>query len=403
MSWKERLENIKFSIKTGDGKMYFPLWKTAEKSKDFNVSKYDFINVEGSFVDRKKAQGSKFPLVFFFQGDDNIEQCNAFEVSANDSRIWTVEHPFYGTIKGQPTNLKRVDSNFNVTEITIDFWESIEDDYPLSNTSIKDSTISKVSELNKISLNQLVENSKPSTNNISGLKDSIILTSSKFTADSLSYNDYVNLVKTAIKDADKLVTEPGTALGSLQAVISSPAEFIGSVKSKIDSYKSSYEILKNSIGDLFEKYLFESQASSLIAGMCLSAVNPLEDDYVVRSDIESINETINLIYSDYLKTLDSNQVSIYDINNNWTPNALIQSNLISLVSFTSKNLFLLSFDARQERLYELTEDSNLIILTHRFLGLDADDKNIESFRKINGIKNDELYRVRKGRTIKYFV
>lgn len=383
--------------------MYFPLWKTAEKSKDFNVSKYDLINVEGSFVDRKKAQGGKFPLVFFFQGDDNIEQCNAFEVSANDSRIWTVEHPFYGTIKGQPTNLKRVDSNFNVTEITIDFWESIEDDYPLSNTSIKDSTISKVSELNKISLNQLVENSKPSTNNISGLKDSIILTSSKFTADSLSYNDYVNLVKTAIKDADKLVTEPGTALGSLQAVISSPAEFIGSVKSKIDSYKSSYEILKNSIGDLFEKYLFESQASSLIAGMCLSAVNPLEDDYVVRSDIESINETINLIYSDYLKTLDSNQVSIYDINNNWTPNALIQSNLISLVSFTSKNLFLLSFDARQERLYELTEDSNLIILTHRFLGLDADDKNIESFRKINGIKNDELYRVRKGRTIKYFV
>ena len=76
---------------------------------------------------------------------------------------------------------------------------------------------------------------------------------------------------------------------------------------------------------------------------------------------------------------------------------------MSLVSFTSKNLFLLSFDARQERLYELTEDSNLIVLTHRFLGLDADDANIESFRKINDIKNDELYRVRKGRTIKYFV
>lgn len=403
MSWKERLENVKFSIKTGDGKMYFPLWKTAEKSKDFNVSKYDFINVEGSFVDRKKAQGGKFPLVFFFQGDDNIEQCNEFEISANDSRIWTIEHPFYGTIKGQPTNLKRVDSNYNVTEINIDFWESIEDDYPLSNTSIKDSTLSKVSELNTISLNQLVENSKPSTTNISGLKDSIILTSSKFTPDSDSYNKYVNLVKTGVKDADKLVTDSMTALGSVQDVISYPAEFVTSAKDKINSYKSSYDILKKSIGDLFEKYLFESQASTLIAGMCLTAVTPQDGDYVVRSDIESINNTIKTTYDDYLKILDSNQVSIYDVNNNWTPNALIQSNLMSLVSFTSKNLFLLSFDARQERLYELTEDSNLIVLTHRFLGLDADDANIESFRKINNIKNDELYRVRKGRTIKYFV
>lgn len=403
MSWKERLENIKFSIKTGDGKMYFPLWKTAEKSKDFNVSKYDFINVEGSFVDRKKAQGGKFPLVFFFQGDDNIEQSDTFEKSANDNRIWTIEHPFYGTIKGQPTNLKRVDSNYNVTEITIDFWESIEDDYPLSDTSIKDSTISRVSELNKASLNQLVENGKPSTGNISGLKDSILLTSSKFTPDSDSYNKYVNLVKTGIKNADKLTTDTGTALQSVQDVISFPAEFSTSVKDKITSYKSSYEILKKSIGDLFEKYLFESQASTLIAGMCLTAVTPQDSDYVVRNDIESINTIINEIYADYLKTLDNNQVSIYDVNNNWTPNALIQLNLMSLVSFTSNSLFLLSFDARQERLYELTEDSNLILLTHRFIGLDADDENIESFRKINNIKNDELYKIQKGRTIKYFV
>ena len=76
---------------------------------------------------------------------------------------------------------------------------------------------------------------------------------------------------------------------------------------------------------------------------------------------------------------------------------------MSLVSFTSSGLFQLSFDARQERVYELTEDSNLILLTHKFLGLDADDKNMNAFRKINGIKNFEIYKIEKGRTIKYFV
>ena len=403
MSWKERLEERIFTITTGDGKTFTPLWKTAEKSFDFNVSEYDFINVEGSFVDRKQAQGSKLPLVFYFQGDDNIEQCDDFENSSKDNRIWTIEHPFYGTIKGQPTNLKRNDSSYNVTEISIDFWESIDDDYPLSKIAINDNVRSKVEELNEIAIAQTVENSQPATSDITDVKDSIILTSAKQNPDVDSFNQFKNDINTAIKSADKLVFDTETALRDAQKVINSPADFVGSVSSKINSYIESYQVLKGLIGNLFSKYQFESQASSIIAGMCLTAVNPGEDDYIVRSDIELINGAIGEIYHDYLTTIDNNQVEIYDIENNWTPNLLIQSNLISLVNFTSNGLFLLSFDARQERLFELTEDSNLIILTHRFLGLDADDDNIESFRKINNIKNDELYRIKKGRVIKYFV
>jgi len=403
MSWKDRLDNIKFSITTGDGKTYYPLWKTAEKSKEFNVSSYDFINVEGTFVDRKKARGNKFPLTFYFQGDDNIEQCDKFEESANDNRIWTVVHPFYGSIKGQPTNLKRNDSSFNVTEITVDFWESIDDDYPLARTSRPDTVGVMVAQQNQTSINQLVENGKPQTSDISNVKDSVILTSSKHTPDPDSYNDYTNKIKTAIKTADNLVTDAETALRNVQSVINAPAEFYTSVKEKINSYVESYYVLKSLVNGLFDKYFFESQASSILAGMCLSAVNPGDDDYIVRDDIESVNDIINSIYNDYLSTLDTAQVSIYDINNSWTPSSFIQSSLLSLITFTSNSLFLLSFDARQEREYELTQDSNLILLTHRFVGLDASDENIESFRRINNIKNDELFRVKKGRVIKYFV
>ncbi|AGF91154.1 hypothetical protein CHPG_00002 [Cellulophaga phage phi3:1] len=108
-------------------------------------------------------------------------------------------------------------------------------------------------------------------------------------------------------------------------------------------------------------------------------------------------------YKDYLETLDSNQVDIYDTNNSWSPNFQIQNSLLELITFTSKSLFDLGFDAKQERTYELPSDSNLIVLTHRFMGLDANDENIETFRQINKIKNSEIYRVPKGRLIKYFV
>ena len=83
MSWQERLKDIIFTIKTGDGKTFHPLWINGEKSKEFNISKYDFINVEGSFIDRKKPQSNLYPLVFYFQGDDNIEQANTFEASVD--------------------------------------------------------------------------------------------------------------------------------------------------------------------------------------------------------------------------------------------------------------------------------------------------------------------------------
>jgi len=62
MSWKSKLDNIKFSIKTGDGKEYFPLWKSTEKTKEYNTSSYDFIDVEKSLVERKKPKSSKYPL-----------------------------------------------------------------------------------------------------------------------------------------------------------------------------------------------------------------------------------------------------------------------------------------------------------------------------------------------------
>jgi|TARA_R110000782_G_scaffold207631_1_gene296147 hypothetical protein len=403
MSWKDRLDNVEFSIQTGDGKIYYPLWRNAEKSKDFNVTSYDFINVEGSFVDRKRPKGNKYPLTFYFQGEDNIDQCDLFEESSSDSRIWTVEHPFYGTIKGQPTNLKRNDSSYNVTELTVEFWESIDDDYPLSKTSIKDLTQNKVDELNQNAIDQLVENAAPSTSDISSLKESMILIGSKQNPDFAKFNEYKNIVKKAVKSADNLVLRTETALTDAQTVINAPADFATSVQAKISSYIQSYISLKSSVNNLFDKYKFESQSASIIAGMCLSAVNPLEDDYIVRDEIEFVNDSINEIYADYLLSLDSYQVSIYDTNNAWSQNALIQSNVMSLVSFTSSGLFQLSFDARQERVYELTEDSNLILLTHKFLGLDADDKNMNAFRKINGIKNFEIYKIEKGRTIKYFV
>lgn len=403
MSWKDRLENIEFTITTGDGKVFKPLWKNGEKSKDFNVSKYDFINVPGSFIDRKKPQGSKYPLVFWFQGDDNIDQSDVFEESANDNRPWTIQHPFYGTIKGQPTNLRRSDISYNVTEVSVEFWESISDDFPLQSVSIKEQSRTKVDFLNLTAKNIFIENAVPRTSDIEKLKSDISVISSLNKPDSSNFNDFKNKTKTALINAEKLVTDKKLAFESAQAVITATFDFVDSVSNKVTNLANSYQILKNSITNIFEKTYFEAQASTIISTMCSCAINPQKNDYLTRNDVERVNTIIVRTYEDYLQTLDDNQVDIYDTKNSWTPDVNIQSLLIGLIHSTSIGLFQISFNAKQERIFELTEDSNLIILTHRFLGLDINDDNIETLRVINNIKNDELYQLKKGRLIKYFV
>ena len=104
-----------------------------------------------------------------------------------------------------------------------------------------------------------------------------------------------------------------------------------------------------------------------------------------------------------METVDNAQVSRYDTVNEWSPNVSLQQALYDLFTESIASLYQLAFGAKQERIVEVMEDSNLFLLTHRYMGLDVEDKNLELFRNINNIKNDELFKVKKGRKIKYFV
>jgi len=404
MAWKERLENIKFTIKTGDGAVYYPLWRDSAKSTKLNFAKYDFINVRGSFIDRKESESGSFPLNFYFTGEDNLDQAKAFENSAKDKRLWTITHPFYGTLNGHPTNIERNDNSFGNTEINVLFWESIADDYPEDSDSIPDEVEDRVVRLNSLGIQNYVSKAQPQTGDINDLKSSIEISAARFEPDKFSFNDYRALKNKALGDLNLLIQETLVAISTAQLVLSEPANFERNIRNKIDSVKSAYDEVKSTINqeNRQSKYYFESQAATLIANLAKSSVNPLLDDYILRSDIESVNSELFGLYNDYLATIDANQIPLENINDEYSPDIDLQSSLIDLVTYTSQSLFVLSFDARQERSVILEKDSNLIVLTHRFLGL-ASDENLEIFKRINKIGLSEIYRIKKGRLITYYI
>lgn len=402
MSWKDKIENGVFKITTGDGKVYKPLFKTGESSIDFNVSSYNFINLEGTLVDRKQPQSGKYPLVFWFQGDDNIEQTEKLLKSAKDPRAWEVEHPLYGIINGQPLSIGRNDASLNITEIKVDFWESITVDFPDDEISVQDRIQAKALDVQKAGIKSFAV-FKPTAANISTMKLATNQTKGSFAelAGDLKVK-YQNAHNTAVKAIDKVVSAQELAIAAVQELFTLPLFFDQPIFKKIKAFEASLVELVDSIQGKNDKYFYESQAATGISAVCQCAVNPQEDDYISRAEIEKVADSILKMYADYLQVLDDNRVDQYEVEKTWNPNANLQAELSDLVIDTIANLQVLAFEAKQERVVYTEKDTNLIILTHRYLGLDANDENMERFRKINNIKNNELFLVRKGRKIKYF-
>ena len=407
MSWKDKIENSKFKIITGDGKEFFPLLKLGSKSKDYNATTFEFIDLDGSFVARKKAKSSKLDLVFYFQGEQHVEECNEFEKSADDSRYWLIEHPYYGTLKGQPLSLSRNDSSLNNTEISVDFWESIVFGYLEPLYSLKDEIKAKKIELTAaLNLTYLAKTElKPvDQNKLKKFVDKINLSYDKL-LDDTNYNEYQKNLSSVYSAIDKVLVSPSGLISDISTLIDAPSNFVKSIQFRITLMEALFNSMKLAVNfsNKNDKSFFEAFGASVISSICETALSPNKEDFISRKEIESISFQLNNIYSDYLLTLDNAQTPIENLSNAFSLDYTSQVLLNSIINRTLFNLFSFAFNAKQEREIELEKNSNLIILTHKYLGLDADDKNIEKFRKMNNITNKKIFGIKKGTVIKYLV
>jgi len=401
MDWKEKIETP-FKIITGDGKTYFPLWRGGEKEREFNTSDFDFINVWGTLVVKKQPKGAKYNLVFWFDGADNIDKADEFEASCDDERQWQITHPIYGIINGQPLSIKRDDSSLNITEITVPFWESISPDYPFSNFSTKDNTMDR-HRTTMYALSAGVEMVKFKPADISSQKVALNAMASelKNLNDSLTYADFQNALNSGLKAIDGLLSEPLNAIQTAQNFLDLPATYKRAIKGRVATYESIYRRLKESIKTVADKKYFEAMGGTILSLISVISVTPITGDYILVSDVESMVNKLNQLYDDYVSTLDSFRVSIYDVNNTFTPDATAQTELNSLVNYVFSNLYYFTFGAKKERIVVVNKDTNLILLVHKYIGLDANDENIDTFKKMNNIQFNELFQIKKGREIRF--
>jgi hypothetical protein len=409
MAYTENIEQT-YKITTGEGSVFQVLWKNAEKSYEFNIAQFEFIETKGTLVDRREVKGRTFPLEIYFVGDDHLTNSSSFETATLDKRPWTIDHPLYGKLIVQPISLSFNNSeSISYTKITGSVMETITN----AGLVVQDNPIDIIEELNTESLDAGAETFSTVTPNPSDMSQNtdVIYERTHFISnDAIDSENYFNLFNSAQAAIINATAEPLAAIRELQTMIEAPARFTTNVENRINALSNAFTSLVTSILNIIpgnvtlaQKLLFENTAGPLINSLALAASLPQPVDYQNRSAVLSAINSLITNYNSYVSAIDGLRSGVPGNPNTYSPGSTYQNGLAALINFTVSNLFVIASGARQERNFILTDDDNLITLSHRFYGPSLDDTNVTEFRLINNIGLSEILGLKKGRSIIYYV
>lgn len=408
MSWITRITQ-QMIIRTGDGIEYEPQWMNASYDQRYNSNLFNYINVPGSQINQEEPQSRRFNLEIHFIGDNHIDIGEQFRISAGDRRPWTIIHPYYDEITVHPIRLRFDHRRYNVTTITGVVVETIEDRFPRETADRELVLQLQKDEIDELSALTFQDQTDTITaSEINDISDSIeqIETNSNTILDEANQIEFRNRVLNAQRDLTNVTTEPLQFLRTLQSTINFPSTVSVGVRARVDNLVETFERVVESLANVTRlsrnrKVYGESSGSTIISALITASTT--NRDIQTRADIEDLIDVIVNAYERYLTVLDGFETTTQTQLNSYAADPNTQNQLSQFMYFALSALIDISLDSQQEITVVNEADSNVIILTHRFYGLDDDDQNLDRFIETNNISLEELLLVPKDREVVYYV
>lgn len=406
MSWLDRVKNS-LTITCADGKVYTPNWMNAVKELEWNVAEFDFPETDGTLVKKSKKRGSKYNLELYFQGEFHLDVSAAFEKSLNDSRPIFIAHPFYGSLTVQAPKFTVDNSGYNVSKWTGTVTETITEANPVTTIDPVDAIAIQKNLLDETFAQALLAPVSPTDVIAMKVKAKSIFNFTvpiiKIPTQVAGYFNLFNKASTAINSA---IASPLLAMRTLAAMITEPAKFALSVKQRISNLTDEFNTLRADLTGLFSpgsKQIYQNLAGTVVSSMCLASSVPLPGDFTNSTRaLEVVNTLVNT-YNQYISDLDFLQTPTGGSPDSFVPDAKSLIALSQLVNLAVSNLFAIALTSRVERSIITDKDTNWILLTHRFYGLDEFDNNIAELMENNNLGLNGILQIKKGTKIVYYI
>ncbi len=222
----------------------------------------------------------------------------------------------------------------------------------------------------------------------------------KTTSDAGDFLNKFNAANAAISQG---ISKASEILFTMQAVINAPSEMVNTVKVRVSVLQSQFDTLRSNIEgmDRVDKINYENVGGTLVSSAAVNTVNNTE--YKTKTDVLEQIDNLRAIHEAFLTDLDGLQTDNGGDEDSYIPNSDVLTALDELIKFTVANLYDIALSAKQERIVILEDDSNVILLAHRFYGLTPDDETIQQFIDNNNIGLNEILQIRKGRELSFYI
>ena len=412
-TWQDRIATD-FVIITGDGNTYTPdyLHMSVSKSKEYNFAKFEFVEVSKSLILRQLPMSTAYELEIIFQGEDHLDVSASFYKSADNRNAWQIRHPFYGNLVVQPVRVTQDDSDLAFSKFYCNCYETIGVKSFLPKFSASDQIAQMAVGANLNLANSYVINI-PSpklsdiqalTKNINSFFDSIKTT----IQNTFDYSTYFNLFNQCTSLVNNTTYDSLTLIRTTQEMVMAPVYFTENTVDRVNKLVGQLAEIGLALLPATppaEKKLFENNGGTLVNAICLAAITNIGgNDYATRSQVTAMVSTILTAYNGYVANLNSLQTPTGGSQDSYIPDSvsLISVNLV--LNYTLGNLFAIANNAMQERTYELPTDSNVIQVAYKLYGtIPADDSTITYLIQSNKIVGNEIFQLKQGRKIIYYV
>lgn len=407
MSWLDQIKNG-IIITTADGEKYEPQYMNASFVTEYNYTEFNFVDVGGSLVKRKKPIGVKYSMEWHFQGENHLDTSQAFKASIdNNEGPIQIEHPLYGILIVQVTSLGYDNTAVNKTKVTGTVIETIEEAFFTLSFKEIDSIGILYEDGLVLAEESLTETPTPQDINTMSQNNQIAFNKGvPIIQQAVDYEEYLNAFNNATTFINSAAATPLLAMRGLINVITLPQRFQADVADRIRVLIDTFNALRANLFGVVSvgaKQIYAAEQASIILAVCQAAATPLPNNFSLNTDVYYTIDQITAVYDNFLTDMDSLQSSNASSPLSFVVDAELINNLDQLVNVTISNLFNIALNARQERFIITEKDTNLIILTHLLYGLDDQDANLNEMIDNNDIAMDEFIQIEKGRKIIYYV
>jgi len=411
MSWQDRITDA--VIETAAGDRFVFEFRDISKKRDERTEVFEFSDSQ-DYVQRKFSGSEVFDLAVWFSGENCDEQAEGFENATRDIRPLRFTHPLRKrTYLVQLMGLVRND-NLATRANEVAFSLSLHETIDLENivkqenaARIVDNTINTLNLQNSDYFANRIVDKTP--NALKKIKKGISTATAAVAKSALAYEyaadtlaDFESIATAADALVETVDTNAKAMADVLQGYIEFSAKAIVYPIEKMAFYDEMIDLLYDLIADSdSDPDLVLLSGLSIISGLSLSSVLATENDYVTKTAVfaqsQKIYNTATAL-TVYIEDQELSGLAEFD------PRQLETFN--NLISLSAARLSQIAFKTKQERIFVLMKDEDLFPICYRLLGGDNPDdfdSKLLNLIEINKLGGKELYELKQGRRLKYYI